>query len=176
MTTAAKTNSAPSPLDAALAPVREALLATARREAAQVRAEAEMAAAQTLDAARGRARELLSEAREQGAQDAAADLARRRTHARREAHALILAARRDEYDGLRSAAREAAAGLVGEPGYPVARQRLAGAARRRLGSGATVVDAPGGGVLAEVAGRRLDYSLATLVDGAVDAVAAEEET
>lgn len=152
-----------------LAPVRDALLAAARSEAAEVSARAGQAAAETRAAARRQAAAVLDRARAEG--EAAADqaLAAERIRARREAHRVSLAARRRAWEQLRSQCRAAAAALAADPGYPQLSALLVEAARSRLGDGATfVVDGPEGpGVVARDAGRRVDLRLEVLADRAL---------
>jgi vacuolar-type H+-ATPase subunit H len=160
-------------LDAALAPVRAALLGAARAEAQRVRADAEERAATVLADARNRAARMLADATRQGAADADSLLAGERARARRQARAVVLRAGRDAYEALRAQARDAAARLGDDP---VVRGRLVATARDGLGPGARVSDVDGGGVVAEVSGRRLDLSLAGFAARAVDAVLTGEST
>jgi vacuolar-type H+-ATPase subunit E/Vma4 len=157
----------------ALAPVRDALLATALREAAAIRERAEAEAARTRAAAEAEADGIRVRARRRGAEDADAALASERARARHEAHAVVLAARREAYDALRAAAGAAMANVRDDPDYPLVRQHMADAVRRLLGPDAVLSEGTGGGVVGEVAGRRADFSLAGYADRAVDAVAAE---
>jgi vacuolar-type H+-ATPase subunit E/Vma4 len=154
----------------ALAPVRAALLAAARADAARTTSEAETAAAETLAAARAAASTIRREAYAQGAASGAATAAMERNRVRRAARAEVLSAQRDGYEQLRAAARRAAGQLAAGPGYPVLRRRLAAAAAEALGPGAVVRDGDGGGVIGELPGRRVDYSLAGFADRAVQAV------
>jgi vacuolar-type H+-ATPase subunit E/Vma4 len=158
---------------AALAPVRDALLAAARRDADAVRERSAAAAARTLSAARDAAAQIRAEARARGVEDAATAMASERSRARRRAHAAVLAARREEYESLRTAARSALAELRDDDGYPLLRQHMADAARRLLGPEAQLTEATDGGVIGRAAGRRLDLSLAGFADRAVDAVVAD---
>jgi hypothetical protein len=153
-----------------LAPVRDALLASARADAARTTSEAEEAASATLAAARATAARIRREARAQGAASGAAAGAAERNRVRREARAEVLGAQRDAYERLLAAARRSAGQLAAEPGYPVLRRRLATAATGALGPGAALRDGDGGGVIGEAPGRRVDYSLAGFADRAVQAV------
>jgi vacuolar-type H+-ATPase subunit E/Vma4 len=155
-----------------LAPVRAALLDNARAEAARIEAAAVAAAEAKLAAAREEAERILAQAREQGAADAAAVLAADRARARRRARAVLLAARREGYEALRAAVREAVYAWRDDPGYPQLRTGLARAARRALGPGTRVRDAADGGVIGYQGGRRLDVSLTGFADRAADACAA----
>jgi vacuolar-type H+-ATPase subunit H len=159
---------------AALAPVRAALLVAARAAADRTLASADAAATAALTEARERADRMLAEARRDGAADAGAVIADERAQIRRQARAVVLRARREAYDGLRAAARAAVCDLRDEPGYRAVRDRLASYARELLGPQATMRDTDGGGILAQAPGRRLDLSLRSFAERAVDRVAAEE--
>lgn len=152
---------------AALAPVREGLLAGARADAGATLAAADADAAAVLAAARAQAATILEEARARGERDAAALEARERTRARREARSAVLTAQRDAFEQLRRAARTAARQLRGGPGYPDLVAALTARGVAELGPDAVVREHPDGGVVAEAAGRRLDGSLDALVDRAL---------
>lgn len=134
-------------LDAALEPVRQALLAAAAADAARTRAAADARADAVLARARAEADRLVAEARAQGEAGAAVVLRASRARARREARGLVLAAQRSAYDELRRQARVEARRLVGDVGGP-----------------------------SEVrAGRHIEWSPDALADDAVDALGAELE-
>jgi hypothetical protein len=160
------------PPAAALAPVRAALLAAARRDADATVAAADADAAATLADARRRADAVLAEAREQGVAEAAAELAAARAGALRDARAAVLAARRDAYEQLRAAARQAVAEFAAAPGV---RDRLVARVHAALGPAAEITDAPGGGVVGRSGRRRIDLSAAGFADRAVEVVAADRE-
>lgn len=160
---------------AALAPVRDALLAAARADAEQTVAQADAAAEQSLAEARAAATRIREEARAQGVASGMAAAHHQQRTARRAGRARVLRAQRDEYQQLRHAAREAVARLPGEPDYPLLRRRMVAAVTRTLGPEATMRDGAGGGVVAELPGRRLDYSLAGFADRAVDVVVGRQE-
>ena len=134
-----------------LAPVREALLAAARAQAAQVGAAADAEAAQVLAGAQAQADALCARAREQGTADATSTVMRDRARARREARTVVLSARREAYELLMLDARAAVGALAAEPGYAALRDTLTAAARQALGPRAKIRDADGGGILAETA-------------------------
>lgn len=159
-----------------LAPVREALLAAARADADRITAGAQAAAAATLAQGRAAADRLRAEARAQGAASGGAVAAAARNRARRTARARVMRARREGYEQLRAAARQAVAQLPAEPDWPRRRAALAAAVAARLGPGAAVRDAAGGGVVGEAPGRRVDCSLAVLADRATEAVAQQLPT
>jgi vacuolar-type H+-ATPase subunit E/Vma4 len=159
--------------DAALDPVRAALLATARRDAAAVRQKATRQQAELLTDARHVADTLLATARAEGAAEATASVATRTAQSRREARRALLAAQRELYDELRRRCRAAATGLVESPDYEGIRRQLVEQAQARLGPDATVTDSPGSGVVASAGTKRLDLSLPALADRALECSSAE---
>lgn len=163
------------PVDAGLEPVRAALLAAARADAAAVAAAADKDAAATMAAARAHVADLVATARAEGAADAAAMLAGDRARNRREARRIELAARQDVWDQLRDRARAAVTALRADPGYDRLRDRLAAQARQLAGPGGAVTEAAEGGVVAVAAGRRWDLSLPALAEREVDALGQEVE-
>ncbi|MDF3301499.1 hypothetical protein [Streptomyces tropicalis] len=159
--------------DAALEPVRAALLAEARADAAAEAARARADARETLAAARARADVVLAEARETGRRDGAAAAALDLVHARRDAAHAELAARQAAFDTLR---RRVADGVRTEAahrdGLPEA---LAARAHRLLGPDATITPGPGGGVVAAAPGRRVDLTPAALAERALTRLGARTE-
>jgi len=148
----------------ALAPVREALLALARRDAQAVIAEADADASATLAEAARQAEQIRADARSEAGTDAAALLAAEQGRINRESRAVELRARRAAYDDLVRHAREAVRGLSDAPGV---RDRLGALAREELGPNATVLPSPDGGVVAHAGARRVSYPLTALADEAV---------
>jgi vacuolar-type H+-ATPase subunit E/Vma4 len=155
-----------------LAPVREALLALARREAERVLAAADADAAAILAQSDGEAEQIRSAARAEATADAATRLAIEESRINRESRAVELRARRAAYDVLVRRAREAMRGLSDEPGL---REKLEGLARAELGATATVVPSPDGGVVAEAGRRRISYPLTALAEIAVGELLALRE-
>jgi vacuolar-type H+-ATPase subunit E/Vma4 len=153
-----------------LRPVAEALRDRAAAEARQVRAAADEAADRMVADARAEAARTLTEARQRGTADAESAMAHEAIRARRQARGLVLRTRQQAYEQLRTRCRQAVLELRHEPGYPQLREQLADTARRVLGPGAVVRDAPEGGVIGEVAGRRLDLSLLGFADRALAAM------
>jgi vacuolar-type H+-ATPase subunit E/Vma4 len=151
---------------AALAPLRQALLDAARSDAQRVRDEAERDAAGVVGEAARRAAEMGEEARRRGVADGEERLARSRAAARREARAVVLRAQRCAYDGLRAAAAEAVADLLRPEGE---RARLRAVLVDALGGGeASVEESPDGGLRATAPdGRSVDASAQRLVDVAL---------
>ncbi|MFI7063589.1 hypothetical protein ACIBL3_21570 [Kribbella sp. NPDC050124] len=158
----------PSPADAALDPVRDALLAAARADAAAELRDAESRRDTLLADARRTADELVADARVKGEAEATVLLTARMADSRRDARRTVLAAQRALYDELRRRCRLAAVALVRRPDYEQLRKRLVAQAEDLLGPGAAVTDSPDGGVLASAGTRRLDLSLPALVDRVVD--------
>lgn len=151
--------------EAALAPLRAALLARANHDADEARTAAAEAGRQAVDAARAQQDAVLADARTQGAADTAAVLASERTRARRESRGVVLRAQRDAYDLLRTRAQEAVRKLLSEPQQ---RDRLVATVRRQLGNDAAIVEHPTGGVVGTSGdGRTVNASVAALVDGAL---------
>ncbi|TYB40146.1 V-type ATP synthase subunit E family protein [Actinomadura chibensis] len=159
--------------EAALAPVRDALLARARERAADVRADAEREAAATLAAARREAARILDEARAAGRADGAAAGAAERSRTRNQARTVVLAARRRAYDELCRQVRAEMRALCAGAGGPETVRRLKATARRRLGPAARTAEAPGGGLVARTAHAELDLSADVLAERAVAALGAE---
>jgi vacuolar-type H+-ATPase subunit E/Vma4 len=148
----------------ALTPVRDRLLADARRDAEQRMAQARRDTAGRLDRARQEAEQTVAEAHRSGQELAAESVARDVARARREARGIVLAAQ----EALRARATDAVHAAVGrlrlEPGYPALLTALAASAREALGESAVVREAPGGGVVAVAGSRRVDLSLPALAD------------
>lgn len=148
----------------ALAPVREALLTLARRDAQGVIAEADADAAATLAEAVRQVEQIRSAAQAEAATDAAALLATERARINRKSRAVELRARSAAYDELVRSARKAVRGLSDDPSL---QDRLAALAREELGPTATVLPNPDGGVIAQAGLRRVSYPLTALADQAV---------
>jgi vacuolar-type H+-ATPase subunit E/Vma4 len=165
-----------SALREALEPVRSALLARARADAAADIARAAADAEALLERARARAADMVAAARAEGERDAAAVRAREAARAHREAREQVLRAQQDAYAELRRQARVRVRDLQDEPSYPALLDRLRQQAVTQLGLDATVRVHPDGGVVAESAGRRLDLSLPVLADRAVDDIGVEVTT
>lgn len=139
-------------------------MAAAGHDAEGVRADAE-----------SRAAEILAEARRQGAGDARTVQAAVRARARRSARARELAARRECWEELRRQVVQGVGELRDTPAYPLLRARLTAHARRVLGADARITEAPGGGVVGESPGRRIDCGLAALAERALDRIGTEVE-
>ena len=152
---------------AALDPVRAALLADARRDAARLLAAADA----EVEAIRRRTAEecdrIRRVARARGEADAQETLAAERAHARRRSRSIVLRARGEVYQELRRRVREAATALRGTTGYPALHARLVEEARAAVGADAQVRETPDG-VVAEAHGRRAVLSLTAVAEGVLD--------
>ena len=158
-----------------LAAVREALLAQARQDAAQVLAAADAEAATALATARTEAEALTALARRQGEADAAAALADARARARRRARATVLAAQQAAYEELRRQVRDGVVALRADPGWPAVRDRLATDVRRVLGPDAVLTERPDGTVVADGGGRRVSAGLVAAADRVLAELGSEVE-
>lgn len=120
--------------------------------------------------ARHEADELVERARSEGAALADALIARKRAVVRRETGAIMLNAQRAVLEELDARVRAAVLDLRAAPDYPQLLEGLTGRARAQLGEEAVVTKDPHdlGGVIAEVGGRRLDYTLPALAARALD--------
>lgn len=159
----------------ALSPVREALLARARADAARACADAEQEVAGRVAAAEREVADLVAEARAQGELDTHALVVLEQARGRRAARALVLGARREAYEELRAACRAATAALLTGPSYPVVRERLVAEAQQALGPDAVIEDLAEGGVLAHLPGRRVDLSCAALAERALASLGTDVE-
>lgn len=162
------------PAGAALEPVRSAMLRRARDDAERTRAAAEADAARMRADAETTAAAILARARTDGAADAAELLDAQRAHTRRSARARELAAQRLAHDDLRTASATAVRERLRDgPGYAELHGALVAVAHRLLGPHAVITDAPGGGIVAEAGGRRVDLTLDALTARAVDRLGAD---
>lgn len=154
--------------ETALDPVRTALRDAARAEAAEVLRQARQRQDDLLADARRTADEMLATARADGEAEATAAVNVRMAQSRRDARRSVLKAQRDLYDELRQRCHAAATALAESPGYEELRGHLAVRALAQLGSGATLTDSGRGGVLASAGDRRLDLTLPTLAERALE--------
>lgn len=154
----------------ALAPLHSELLRRAEADADRTLAEAEAEARDVVERAEREARGILDDARTAGAAEATTARAAERARTRRVHQSAILAAQRNAYEQLGSRATEAVGRLRDEPGYPALRMRLAARATDILGADAVVTEDPAGGIVAEVAGRRLDLTLTAFAARALERV------
>jgi vacuolar-type H+-ATPase subunit E/Vma4 len=152
-------------LDAELASVRDTLLRMARADADTVLGEADLDVAGVRAEADAQARELIEQARVQGAADATVLADAEHSRVLREGRSVELRARRAAYDALLSAAADAVrAEVAADPDVVMA---IAERARRELGPAAVLTPIPEGGLVAEAGRRRMGLPLAALVERAV---------
>ena len=155
---------------AALEPVRAAMLRRAGAEADAITTTAHQHAAALLAAARHDAEAALRRARADGIAMAAPLAAAEQARGRRAARASLLAAERGIRKEAESRIRAAILSLPGQPDYGKLRDRLAALAQAAAGPGAAVRDHPGGGVIAHAPGVLVDCSLPRLAERVIDAL------
>jgi hypothetical protein len=149
---------------AALEPLKAELLRRANGAAAERLQQAAAEDAATVSQAEHEAALIVDQARQGGVAEAAALLAAQRARSRRQAREVVLRARAEAWEELRQRSMAAVTVLSTEPAYRELRSRLADFVRAQLGTEAVISDAPTGGVIGTVPGRRLDCSFATLVE------------
>ena len=149
---------------AALAPVRAAMLRRARAEAEAIVTGARRDVAALLTQARRDAESAVGQARADGIAQAAPLAAAERSRGRRAASEILLAAERGIRDEAERRIRAAVLGLRDQPGYGDLRDRLTRLARAAAGPDAVVTDHPAGGVVAHAPGIFVDCSLPRLAD------------
>ncbi len=159
----------------ALAPVRQALLARAHQEAEELLAAARAAADHEVAQARQEAEDLRARARAEGEADAASVLVAARTRAERQARGVVLGARREVFEQLLGEVTTRVRELRVDPDYPELLARLRARATAVLGPGAEGAEAPEGGVVAEVTGRRFVCTLPDLARQAAASMGADLE-
>jgi vacuolar-type H+-ATPase subunit E/Vma4 len=160
----------PDASDAALEPVRQALRATAERQAAELREDARRQAGDLVDAARTEASRILAAAAQEGVEAARAEAALRASRVRREAHELVLAQRNSLLQELRHRVKENAVHLQADPRYPGLVKVLTDQCLELLGPQAVVTESPSGGVIARAGSRQLDLSLPVLAELALESM------
>jgi hypothetical protein len=153
-----------------LAPVKEALIQRSLESAVGLRRAASGEAARVHAGAEAEARAILDAARAAGTAAGEAIAAAETARARRKAREIVLAARRDAYEELRRRIGAAVADLCEEPGFA---GRLARLALDRAGPDAAVEPVPGGGVVAQAQGVRVEMSAEVLTDWALGALGEE---
>jgi vacuolar-type H+-ATPase subunit E/Vma4 len=147
---------------AALEPVRRSLREAAEAQAAQIQDEAEDQARIILLEAKKEADQIRQTAAAEGEATARSVAALRSARVRRQAHEKVLAQQESLRLDMVRQVREAAQALRTSPQYPQLIDRLTERSHTILGSDATVVESPDGGVIAEKDSRRLDLSLPIL--------------
>ena len=157
----------------ALGPVRAHMLRRATEQAGQILADARRGADAIISQGRLSAERAVSQAREAGRREAAELAAAERSRGRSDARSVLLGARREMHEELRSRVHAAVGGLRDEPGYDQLLERLTGMARQAAGPAAVLSAPAAGGVVARSADVLVDCSLPRLADLAVEALAAD---
>ena len=152
----------------ALAPLRGWLTRTARTTADRVREEARRQAQSIMAEAQREAESIRAIAAADGAAAAESEVSLRSARVRRQAHETVLAAQEALRAELSRQVLAAVPALRADPRYPPLMERLARQAHALLGSEATVIEAPDGGIIAEAGSRRLDLSLTVLAAGVLE--------
>ncbi len=154
----------PRPADP-LAPVRDAVLADARRDADADVAAAQRAGDALVAAAAAQAETIRADARAEGERDAEAVRVAQRARARRRARAIVLGAQQAALDDLHREVRSRLrAAWEQESLRADLVARLSATARADLGPDVAVHEHPDGGIVATVDGARAIYRLADLAD------------
>lgn len=158
-----------------LEPVRRALLDDAAAQAEALVTAAKREVESSIAEVQQQCDEEVSEVERRSARAARASLDQGLSIARAEAHRAALAARSRAHDSLVEAARAAAIDMRHDPRYPALLDHFEAVARAQLGDEAVIQrdPDPGGGIVAELGSRRVDYSLPQLADRALDALADE---
>lgn len=158
-----------------LEPVRVALLADAAAQAEELVAAASREVDASIAEVEQRCDREVEEIERRSARAARASLDQRIADARTEAHDAVLSARSRTHDRLVEAAHAAALAMRHDPRYPALLDHFEAMAREQLGDDAKIErdPTPGGGIVAELGSRRVDYSLLQLADRALDVLADE---
>lgn len=122
---------------AALSPVTDALLARARERARAELVRADEETRDTLTRAEEQASRVIADAKAEGAAAAERAAAAQRTFGRRAARAMVLAARRRAYEGLRAAAVEELIARAATPEGRLLTERMTAWVHERAGEAAT---------------------------------------
>ncbi len=157
-------------MQAALAPVRAALLRRASEQADEIVGRARRQAEDALGQARSDAAGQVASAREAGRSQAVRLAAALRSQGRRGVQAAVLSAQREAYEELCDQVRASVTSLRDEPGYDLLLKRLRHDASQAAGPGAAVTEVAAGGVIARGPGIVVDCSLPRLADAAVEAL------
>ncbi|MEV7011401.1 V-type ATP synthase subunit E [Streptosporangium sp. NPDC051022] len=158
-----------------LAPLIDGMLRRARADAAAIGSAAEKEAAETVETARREAQALLAEARASGAAQARKRENAERARVRHQARGVELAARREVLEELRTRAVAAVRALRDDPLHPRLVERVSAMIRAAGGEDLVIREHPGGGVVAEGRGHRVDCTLDALAGRAVDALGGKVE-
>jgi vacuolar-type H+-ATPase subunit E/Vma4 len=158
----------------ALEPLPTALMARAREEAEACVAQMRRRTANEFEAASAAADQAVQEARVRGETEAATAVAVDDATVRRQVRTLLLAARRSVYEQLRTHVHSDVRQLRGEPIYRDLRDTMTSAGRSLIGPGAMVREVDDGCVI-EASGRRVEVTLESLADWALDGVLADSQ-
>lgn len=158
---------------AAIEPVRAAMLRRATAEAEAIIATARRDASALLASSQLDARTTLDRARADGMALAAPLAAAERGRGRRAARAALLDREHSLRDEAENRIRGAILSLPGHPGYGELRDRLAALALAAAGPGAVVSDHPRGGVIARAPGVLVDCSLPRMAERVIAVLAPE---
>ncbi|MBR7825608.1 hypothetical protein KDK95_04765 [Actinospica sp. MGRD01-02] len=156
-----------------LDPVRDRALLRARSDAESVIAAARAEAAAAVESAHAHATAILDQARADGEARGALETARMRSDARRHARSLELEAENDVYGAVRARVASGIKGLRRRPDYPRLLDALGARALELLGPQAEIRQDPSGGIVATVPGRRVDLSLPTVAERAIEGLGEE---
>jgi hypothetical protein len=156
--------------DAALEPVRAAMLHRAEQDAAALLAAARAAAETATARARQDADRAVAQAAADGAAQARPVAMAELSRSRQAARSVALAKDVDVRGEVVAKIRAAVMALRNEPGYPLLRDRLSRLAVEAAGPGAVVTEHPDGGVIAKADGVTVDCSLGRLADRAIAAL------
>jgi vacuolar-type H+-ATPase subunit E/Vma4 len=157
----------------ALGPVHAYMLRRATKQAGRILADGRREADAIISQGRLSAERAVSQAREAGRREAAELAAGERSRGRSDARSVLLGARREMHEELRSRVRAAVGGLRDEPGYDQLLERLTEMARQAAGPDAVLTASAAGGVVARSADVLVDCSLPRLADLAVEALAVD---
>ena len=163
----------PSGSDAALAPLRQRLLADARETASGILAAARDQAQATTTTAEVEAARIRAAAAAAGEEAARSEAALRSARVRRQAHQAVLESRNALHEKVRRRVRESAVALTADPRYPAVLERLHARAVQVLGPDVIVTEGPGGGLVAVAGSRSLDLTLPARAEAVLEAMAPE---
>jgi vacuolar-type H+-ATPase subunit E/Vma4 len=158
-----------------LEPVRQALLADAAAQADALVAAAKREMEASNAEAEQQCDQEVAEVEQRSARAARANFDQRIAIARAQAHGAVLGARAHTHERLIEAAHAAAINMRSDPRYPALLDHFEAVAREQLGDDAVIERDPthGGGIVAELGSRRVDYSLPQLADRALEVLADE---
>ncbi len=163
----------PAGADAALAPLRAALLRAAQASAAAIVADAEARAAVIIRDATHQADELRQAAAANGEEAARSQALLRSAGARRQAHETVLCQQSALRRELQRHVGVAVSPLRDDPRYPALLDRLDQRCRAILGEDAIITESADGGVTAHAGTRSVDLSLPAVAAQTLDSMATE---